>query len=101
MNTVASSMHKLAEELGVKFMFGQNVQNINIENGRAVSVTTDKQTFFADAIISAADYHFTETVLLPDSPKLMLNPVSLVTLVRNSLTNFQAPKYFSIPVMST
>ena len=69
LNTVASSMHKLAEELGVKFMFGQNVQNINIENGRAVSVTTDKQTFFADAIISAADYHFTETVLLPEKSR--------------------------------
>ena len=69
LNTVAFSMHKLAEELGVKFMFGQNVQNINIENGRAVSVTTDKQTFFADAIISAADYHFTETVLLPEKSR--------------------------------
>ena len=33
-----------------------------------------------------------ETVLLPDSPKLMLKPVSLVTLDRNSLTNFHAPK---------
>ena len=69
LNTVASSMHKLAVELGVKCMFGQNVKSINIENGKAVSVTTDKETFFADAIISAADYHFTETSLLPQKSR--------------------------------
>ncbi len=69
LNTVASSMHKLAEELGVKCLFGQNVQSINIENGKVVSVTTDKETFFADAIISAVDYHFTETKLLPEKSR--------------------------------
>ena len=68
LNTVATAMHKLATELGVKTYFGQNVQSINIENGKAVSVKTTfakgDETFFADAIISAADYHFTETKLL-------------------------------------
>jgi phytoene desaturase len=70
LNTVAISMHKLATELGVKTFFGQNVQRINIENGKAVSVTTTsskgEEVFFADAIISAADYHFTETKLLEE-----------------------------------
>jgi phytoene desaturase len=70
LNTVATSMYKLAAEIGVKTFFGQNVQRINIENGRAVSVTTTssigEEIFFADAIISAADYHFTETKLLPE-----------------------------------
>ena len=69
LNTVASSMHKLAEELGVKCLFGHNVQSINIDNGKAVSVTTDKETFYADAVISAADYHFTETKLLPEKSR--------------------------------
>jgi phytoene desaturase len=68
LNTVATSMHTLATELGVKTHFGQNAKSINIENGKAVSVTTTsskgEETFFADAIISAADYHFTETKLL-------------------------------------
>jgi phytoene desaturase len=68
LNTVATSMHKLATELGVKTHFGQNTKSINIENGKAVSVTTTsskgEEVFFADAIISAADYHFTETKLL-------------------------------------
>ncbi len=70
LNTVATSMHTLATELGVKTFFGQNVQSINIENGKAVSVTTTsskgKEIFFANAIISAADYHFTETTLLQE-----------------------------------
>ncbi len=69
LNTVASSMHKLAEELGVKCIFGQNVKSINVENGKAVSVTTAKDTFFADAVISAADYHFTEAALLPEKSR--------------------------------
>ena len=69
LNTVAASMHKLAAELGVNCMFGQNVKSINIENGKAVSVTTDKEIFFADAVISAADYHFTETALLPQKSR--------------------------------
>jgi phytoene desaturase len=70
LNTVAISMYKLATELGVKTFFGQNAQRINIENGKAVSITTTsskgEETFFADAIISAADYHFTETKLLEE-----------------------------------
>ncbi len=68
LNTVAVSMHTLATEVGVKTLFNQNVTNINIEAGKAVSVTTlstnGEEIFFADAIISAADYHFTETKLL-------------------------------------
>lgn len=69
LNTVANSMYKLADEVGVKCLFGQNVKSINIENGKAVSVTTEKQTFYADAVISAADYHFTETELLPEKSR--------------------------------
>jgi phytoene desaturase len=70
LNAVASSMHKLATELGVKTFFGQNAKSINVENGKAVSVTSlsskGEEVFFADAIISAADYHFTETKLLEE-----------------------------------
>ncbi len=69
LNTVAASMHTLSTELNVKTLFAQNVTGINIENGKAVSVTTTsingEEIFFADAIVSAADYHFTETKLLP------------------------------------
>ena len=68
LNTVASSMHNLATELGVTTLFEHSVTQINVQNGKAVSVNTSSakgnQTFEADAVISAADYHFTETKLL-------------------------------------
>lgn len=65
MYAVVNGMYKLARELGVKFRFGENVTTININGNTAKSVTTDKDSYHADAIISGADYHFTETKLLP------------------------------------
>jgi phytoene desaturase len=69
LNGVAVGMQKLANELGVKSIFNADVQKINIENGKAVSINyllnkTEQKTIGADVIISAADYHFTETKLL-------------------------------------
>ncbi len=67
MYSIVKALHSLAETLGVQFLFEQNAQRIIVENGLATGVETDKQTFAADAIISAADYHFTETKLLASS----------------------------------
>ena len=71
LNAVAVGMHKLAEELDVKCLFNKNVEKINIENRKAVSINFSStengtQTLEADVIISAADYHFTETKLLEE-----------------------------------
>lgn len=63
MYSIVKAMHNLAEELGVKFLFNQDVTSINIEEGKTKSVTTNQDSFPCDAVISAADYHFTETVL--------------------------------------
>lgn len=65
MYSVVKGMHRLAQELGVQFHFSQNVNEIIIKNNRATGVVTDQATFTADVIISNADYHFTETSLLP------------------------------------
>ncbi|MEO8403546.1 MAG: phytoene desaturase family protein [Chitinophagaceae bacterium] len=65
MYSVVKGMHQLAVELGVDFQFGENVQEIRIENGTAKKVITDKNIYQADVVISGADYHFTETSLLP------------------------------------
>ncbi len=65
MYAVVEGMYKLAIELGVQFQFEENVQEITIENGLAKNVITNKGTYTADAIISGADYHFTEKHLLP------------------------------------
>ena len=65
MYAVVKGMYKLANELGVVFHFDENVKEIKIEKGIAQSVVTDKNIYKTDAVISGADYHFTEKNLLP------------------------------------
>jgi phytoene desaturase len=77
MFTVVQAMHKLATELGVKFHFNENVQEIKVEQGRAREVITDKNVYEAPIVISGADYHFTETSLLP--PEYRSYPASYWT----------------------
>jgi len=64
MYKIAEAMTKLAEELGVKICTGENVEKINIENGKVKSVTSNGKEFYADVVISGADYHHTEQKLL-------------------------------------
>ncbi len=66
MYAVVDGMYKLAVELGVTFKFEENVSEIKIEKGIAKKVITDKNEYEADAVISGADYHFTETKLLQE-----------------------------------
>jgi phytoene desaturase len=65
MYAVVNGMYKLALELGVTFHFNEEVKQIEVQNGVAKKVITDKNKFDAAAVISGADYHFTETKLLP------------------------------------
>jgi phytoene desaturase len=65
MYAVVEGMYKLAIELGVQFRFNENVTAITVESGKAEKVVTNKNIYLADAVISGADYHFTETSLLP------------------------------------
>ena len=64
MYAVVEAMHSLAKEFGVQFLFNQNVEAINIKNSEAESVSTGDAVYEADVVLSAADYHFTETRLL-------------------------------------
>jgi phytoene desaturase len=64
MYSVVQAMQQLAEELGVVFCFGEEAKEIIIEKNSAKKLRTDKGEHIADAIISGADYHFTETALL-------------------------------------
>ncbi|MEO7923990.1 MAG: phytoene desaturase family protein [Chitinophagaceae bacterium] len=66
MYAVVDAMYQLALELGVTFHFGEKVNGIMIQGNRAKTVSTDKDYYRANAIISGADYHFTETKLLPE-----------------------------------
>jgi len=65
MYVVVEAIFKLAVELGVQFHFGEEVKEIVIQNEKAKKIVTGNKTFEADVIISGADYHFTETSLLP------------------------------------
>jgi phytoene desaturase len=64
MYKIVDAMYQVAAELGVQFLFNENVSSINVEKGRAISVTSNNIAWDADVIISGADYHFTETSLL-------------------------------------
>lgn len=73
MYAVVEGMYKLALELGVKFRFNEEVKEIVLEGRTAKGVRTINSNYTADAIISGADYHFTETALLPASHRSYSN----------------------------
>ena len=62
---VIDGMVKVAEQVGVKFMINSAVQNINIENSLATSITVNGETILFDAVVASADYHHVEDKLLP------------------------------------
>ena len=69
MYKIVEGMVSVAEELGVKFVFNADVKEIKIANGVATEVIANCQlpvanSYKADVVIGAADYHFIETNLL-------------------------------------
>lgn len=66
MYKIVEGMFSVAEELGVKFFFNNQVTEIKVEGGKAKQVIANNETVYdADVVIGAADYHFIETKLLP------------------------------------
>ncbi|MCH2044288.1 MAG: phytoene desaturase family protein [Saprospiraceae bacterium] len=66
MHKIVEGMVKLAEEQGVTIHLGQNVTKIEVENGVAKRVVTEKGSFEADVIVGGADYHHVEQHLLEE-----------------------------------
>lgn len=64
MYAIVDGMYKLALELGVKFRFNEAVEEITISGKAAKEVVTAAGRYTADAVISGADYQFTESRLL-------------------------------------
>ncbi|HEX5625557.1 MAG TPA: phytoene desaturase family protein [Saprospiraceae bacterium] len=58
------AMFDLAKEKGVEFHFNTPVSKILIRDKKAVGVEAAGRDWTSDAVISSADYHFTEQVLL-------------------------------------
>jgi phytoene desaturase len=65
MYSVVDAMYRLAKEVGVKFVFNENVTRIDLVGKAASVVVTQSQQYAADVIIGGADYQFIESNLLP------------------------------------
>ncbi len=66
MVSIVKGMHQLALELGVNFELNVDVSKINVVDGKAKSVKGNTIYDGFDAIVSSADYHFTEQKLLDE-----------------------------------
>ncbi|PRY54558.1 phytoene desaturase [Arcticibacter pallidicorallinus] len=64
MNEIVKAMVSIAHEQGVKFRLNTEVRKIRVSNGIASGLETDSGFIPADLIISNADYHHTDQVLL-------------------------------------
>lgn len=64
MYKIVEGMYQLAISLGVEFKFNTEALHIDVNNKKAVAVQTESQSFLADVVVGAADYHYIETELL-------------------------------------
>ncbi|MBL0129484.1 MAG: phytoene desaturase [Flavobacteriales bacterium] len=61
---VVEAMRRVAEAEGVTIRTRETVQRIEVNNGRATQVHTDKGTHACDNVVGGADYHHVEQHLL-------------------------------------
>ena len=64
MHKIVEGMVSLAESLGVKFIYNQDVQKITIKGNKASVVSTQDAEYEVDIVVAGADYHFVENNLL-------------------------------------
>ncbi|MGI4867495.1 MAG: phytoene desaturase family protein [Janthinobacterium lividum] len=64
MHQIVRGMVAVAEELGVKIEYDQEVREIVVENGRTTGVRTATGFWPADAVVAGADYHHIEQQVL-------------------------------------
>ncbi|MBX7154065.1 MAG: phytoene desaturase [Bacteriodetes bacterium] len=63
---VIEGMVRVAEELGVEFKYNSPVRSIITVGSVATGVLVNDDVFMHDGVVSSADYHHSERVLLPD-----------------------------------
>ena len=63
---IIEGMTAIAERLGVKFHCNAEVEHIEVKDGSARGIRVNNDFCIADAIISSADYHHTEQMLLDE-----------------------------------
>lgn len=64
MHKIVEGMVSLAVEKGVVLRTGEAVEQIQVKEGKATAVVTDKGNYPADIVVGAADYHHVEQQLL-------------------------------------
>ena len=69
MHKIVEGMVALAEEKGVKILLNQNVMQILTEGNKVKKVITQDAEYQADAVVSGADYHHTEQMLLAEKDR--------------------------------
>jgi phytoene desaturase len=69
MHHIAKGMAAVATDKGVKFRFNEAVEQVRIENGKAVGVETKQGFYKADVVIAGADYQHVDAKLLADENK--------------------------------
>ncbi len=62
---VSSAMARIAEELGVEFLMDEPVEEVLVENGKAVGVRTAKRRLIADSVVINADFADAMKQLVP------------------------------------
>lgn len=66
MYKIVEALHSVGQDLGVQYKLSSPVTAITVENGQATGLQMkNSDRVAADLVISNADLHFTETVLLP------------------------------------
>lgn len=64
---IVKAMSDLALELGVDIKLNSEVEEIIVQDGKAVGVKVNGVNQLADFVVSGADYHHTETLLSPEN----------------------------------
>lgn len=60
MYKIIEGMMDVAKEQGVKFIFNEEVKEIKVENQKATTILTDKNSYTFDLAVAGADYHHIE-----------------------------------------
>ncbi len=68
MQEIPKSLQKLAENIGVSFHFNSPVQEIIVENGKAMGVRVNDNIVSSEIVASNADVYFTYKQLMRDQP---------------------------------
>ncbi|WP_299706461.1 1-hydroxycarotenoid 3,4-desaturase CrtD [uncultured Pontibacter sp.] len=66
--SIAASLVRLAEELGVTFRYNERVERIITQNGKATGIATSAGRYNAEVVVSNMDVVPTYRRLLPDQP---------------------------------